>query len=132
MWGRSNLQTEGTRTDGSVLAVGPAKDPSECHLRISVTFDDGETVEFEQDFPTHFNLSIPDVRGLPLANGVYAPVPTAVPVSFTVGEKIPVRYDSKHHHKLVVDWSAVELQVVPAWKKLTPEGQEWCRRYPSG
>ena len=142
MWNVSKVANEGLRVEGSVLDIGDAKDSATVQhvagsqvrfryrLTVAVRFEDGDSAEFEDDVPDHFdwhprpdhvyrefdpNLNLMVTPREPRVDSSTS-VPAAQPISlaFRVGDRIPVRHDPRRR-KFVVDLPALRLQVVQPW-----------------
>jgi hypothetical protein len=97
------LLTEGTLTDGVVLQSEPSSIDGEMKLIIGVVFDDGSETRFEHRHRDYYEPPAHLLKGLDLMEK--RPV---IPLWFTTGDKIPVRYDPKDHSKLAIDEPTLE------------------------
>jgi hypothetical protein len=116
---RQRLLSGGEQTRGMVWSTEPvATDPTKAHLRIEVTFKDGERLEFTQDLP---NLYQPPPES-PAAERVLAmrqsqqlkhagKIPK-LQLETSAGAMVPVRYDASNRHRLVIDEPALQKKAV--------------------
>ncbi len=115
MFGNDNLLSDGAQIEGVVLESSMTHQRNKSKVQIAVKFDDGEKAEFTEVL---INYYVPAGQGL---RGITDK--TVIPISFTIGMKIPVRYDPANHEHLAVDVPALHERRLQAYT----EGQNALR-----
>ncbi len=111
MFGSLNLLKDGARMDGVILERHSALKLTQSRVVVAVKFDDGETAQFEE---TLVNYCEPPSHGLKGFAGSLTGE-SAVPMSFSPGDKVPVRYDPSDHRRLAVDVPAFQQRTLEKW-----------------
>lgn len=111
MFGNLNLLKDGAQMDGVMLERHSALKLTQSRVVIAVKFDNGETAEFEETLVNYYEPPSHGLKGF--AGNLTGE--NAVPMSFTPGDKIPVRYDPSNHTRLAVDVPAFQQRTLEAW-----------------
>ena len=99
-------------TDGVVSEnVHSEFSPSKSRVVVAVKFDDGETAQFEEDLVNYYEPPSHGLKGL--AGNLTGE--NVIPMSFTPGERIPVRYDPANRKHIVVDVPAFNARTLEQW-----------------
>ncbi len=115
MFGNHNPLSDGAQTEGVVLESSMTHQRGRMKVLIAVKFDDGEKAEFAEVLTDYY---VPKGQGL---KGLTDK--TVIPISFTTGMKIPVRYDPANHKHVAVDVQALHERRLHAYT----EGQNALR-----
>ena len=115
MFGNHNLLSDGAQTGGIVLESSMTHQRSKMKVHIAVKFDDGEKAEFTEVLTNYY---VPKGQGL---KGLTDK--TVIPISFTTGMTIPVRYNLADHKHLAVDVPALHERRLQSYT----EGQNTLR-----
>jgi hypothetical protein len=112
MFGHLNLLKDGAQIDGVVVDAKPAPMVrTKTRVSVGVKFDDGRTIEFEQDITDYYVPAGEGFKGVLAAAGGG----DVIPLSFITGSAIPVRYDPDKRDKLVIDEPTLHARALQHW-----------------
>jgi hypothetical protein len=111
MFGTNHLLHDGAQTEGVILESHVTNTITKTRVVIAVKFEDGETEEFSEDLVDHFEPPSHSLHGI-AGNLTGANV---IPMLFTTGSRIPVRYDASNHKQIAVDVPALQARVLEEW-----------------
>ncbi|MCW2935625.1 MAG: hypothetical protein JWM19_6587 [Actinomycetia bacterium] len=116
---REKLLTEGATFQGMVMHGEPsAADRRISQVRLSVSFKDGETVEFSEELANLYQPApgSPEARRLAEVRGAeQLRHPDRIPriqLPLSLGERVPVRYDAADRSRIVIDVPALQKRAL--------------------
>src|ERR1700739_4043825 len=116
---REKLVTEGATFQGTVMHREPsAADRRISQVRLSVSFKDGQTVEFSEELANLYQPApgSPEARRPAEVRGAeQLRHPDRIPkiqLPLFDGERVPVRYDASDRSRMVIDLPAVQERAV--------------------
>jgi hypothetical protein len=134
---RDRLVREGTVTRGMVLQSElSAADRGQSHVRVEVSFKDGQTVQFDQELANLYQPApgsqearrLAEVRG---AEQLRHPgrIPK-IQLPLSDGTRIPVRYDAANRTRVVIDVPALQQRALHDYieREQRPKGQPIARK----
>jgi hypothetical protein len=134
---REKLVLAGATIQGMVMhSESSAADRRTSQVRVSVSFKDGETVEFSEELANLYQPApgspqaqrLAEVRG---AEQIRHPdrIPK-IQLPLSLGERVPVRYDAADRSKIVIDVPALQKRALHDYlqREQKPKGQPPARQ----
>jgi len=134
---RAELLSEGAATQGVVMqSESLANERQISHVRLSVDFKDGQLVEFSEQLANLYQPApgSPEARRLAEVRGAeQLRHPDRIPkiqLPLSVGERVPVRYDTADRSRIVVDVPALHKRALHDYlqQEQKPKGQSPARQ----
>lgn len=129
---REKLVLEGATIQGTVMHNEPsAADRRISQVRLSVSFKDGQTVEFSEELASLYQPApgSPEAQRLAEVRGAeQLRHPDRIPkiqLPLSTGERVPVRYDAADRSKIVIDVPALQKRALHDYlqREQKPKGQ---------
>lgn len=121
---RERLLSEGASAQGVVMGSEPsAADRRISQVRVSVSFKDGQLVEFREELANLYQPApgSPEARRLAEVRGAeQLRHPDRIPkiqLPLSAGERVPVRYDAADRSRLVIDVPALQKRALHDYLK---------------
>lgn len=133
---REELVSGGATIQGMVVrSESSAADRRISQVRLSVSFKDGQTVEFSEELANLYQPvpGSPEARRLAEVRGAeQLRHPDRIPkiqLPLSVGERVPVRYDTADRSKIVIDVPALQKRALHDYiqREQKPKGQSPAR-----
>jgi len=133
---REKLLSDGAAIRGTVMGNDPADaDRRISRLRLSVSFKDGQTVEFSEELANLYQPApgSPEARRLAEVRGAeQLRHPDRIPkiqLPLSAGERVPLRYDAADRSRIAIDVPALHKRALHDYiqREQTPGGQSPAR-----